>query len=435
MREVLNFVMLLICMMICFQSEAQNKVTQDFSEYTTDADGNRHGVFKTFFDYWHNNVSYVGSYSHGIPVGVHKSYDSPGVIAMETTYQNGKELERKYYDNIKKFGNVIRGISKRELFNSKGDLVGIWQWHADKNQLVQTFGELPGKKGTWSQVYPADVEDRIPTYTEKYVGNDTTYIWYGYRTDKVQLYRKTAPNYLREYDQNGNIVKQNGLDYGDSSSNTHSSGISNYKKDVNDDRTREEWDENEVHYVKEHYPDYGEQRYVYEILYQRGDGILDTYVYYTLTAKDGETIKVENYPEDNKYVLFHNGERILTYYIAGIGSGQPILAHHIMVKGTGKAARYQPFVDMALKIFPREIFRKFDIKYNGQIWAMFDDKGNWVISPGYSNSIVSNESEDFKNIVSQIGLDTIKKNRNSGYVKIGTNKSLFSIQNGFSNMN
>lgn len=433
MRKVLNLIMLLLCMVMCIQLEAQNRVSQSLSEYTTDADGNRHGVYKLFFDYFHDNISYIGNYSHGIPVGVHKSYERPGVIQMETTYQNGKEIERKYYGNIKKYGNVVRGVYLRELFNSKGDVIGIWRWHADKNQLVQTLGELANKNGIWSQVYPADVEDRIPNYTEKYVGNDTTYIWYGYSTNKVQLYRKTAPNYLREYDQDGMIVKQEGLDFGHSSENDMlPSGISNYKKDVNIDRTREEWDENDVHYVKEYYPEHGE--YEYEILYKRdNNGGLGTNVYYILTAKDGETIKVEYYP-GNKHVLYHNGERILTYYIAGIRHN-PILSHRIMVRGIGKAARYQPFVDMALKIFPREVFRKFNIEYNGQIWAMFNDNGDWVISPGYNNNLVSMEDEKFKDIVSQIGLATIKRNLNCGYIKVGTDKSMFSIVSGFSQIN
>lgn len=426
MRKVLSPFMLLLCMMMCFQLTAQRRVSHSLYEYSTDGDGNRHGVYKMFFDEQHRNVCYVGSYSHGIPIGIHKSYASPGVIGFETTYQNGKELERKYYGEIKKFGNVVRGIYRREVFNNKGELIGIWNWYSDKSKLIQTHGELANAKGTWSQVYPSDVESRIPVYTEKYVGNDTTYIWYGYSTDKVQLYRKTAKNYIREYDQDGNIVKQEGIDYGCTS--MMNAGKTNYKMDVNEDRTREEWDENGVHYVKEHYPQFREYEYEKLDKYDKKGVYGAVNIYYSLTAEDGESIKVESYP--GKYKLYHNGEHILTYYIAGIGS-RTILSYNNMVGHFGNAAAYQPFVEMALEIFPRDIFRRFDIKFNGQIWAMFDNKGNWVISPGYSDVVVSNESDDLKEAVSQIGLETIKKNNHYGYIKIGTNKNKFSIQSGF----
>lgn len=275
------------------QSEAQNKVVDGVLEYTTDADGNRHGLYQMYFEFSRRNVSYSGNFEHGLKVGLHKCYDRPGVLSSETVYRKGKEVEHKYYGNIVKFGNSVRGVYEHVIYKDNGVTVK-YEWHEDKNKLVQVCGELPNGKGEWSQIFPKDVEDRIPLYTEKYFDNDTTYVWFGYSTDKKQLSRKFADGYLREYDQDGNIIQQHGSDVG-IGADTETRGKTNYKKNVNADRTLEEWDEDGIHYAKSFYPDLG--KYSEERL-DKGKDYPDIVRIYTLrTAKDGESACIKQSSE------------------------------------------------------------------------------------------------------------------------------------------
>lgn len=195
------------------------------------------------------------------------------MIAIEITYSsNGKEQERKYYDKIKKLGNYVRGLRCRELFNNNGDMIGKWEWDNDAGKMIQVRGELADGKGLWSQVMPKEREDRTPLYTEWYFNNDTTYTWYGYKDNKLSLQSKSAPNYLRRYDENGNITEQYGNDFGVSSAVAN--GKINYVKTVDADKTTEEWDEDGTHYSKGIYPDFGINSYKYESLEKKGPHVI-----------------------------------------------------------------------------------------------------------------------------------------------------------------
>ncbi len=433
---------ILLSVVVTTPSSAQRRVSQGLFEYTTDADGNRHGLYRMFFDYKHRNVSYSGNYVHGIPEGIHKSYDSPGVIGSEVTYRKGKEVEHKYYGPIVKYGNTVRGVYNHEIYRPNGVTIK-YEWRKDKNKLVQVMGELPNGKGSWSQIYPEDIEDRIAIYTERYFGNDTTYRWYGYSTDKKQLYRKEAKGYVREYSEDGTVIQQIGDDYG-ATRDASTGSRTNYKKDVNIDRTLEEWDEDGKHYSKYFYPE--KAYYAEESLY-KGDNSSNQKLVYTLrTAEDGENARLEYFPDDSnlhKYVLYHNGEKILTYYVCNtldrfVGSGTnigsqavPIFSQYSMVNGSesGLNNYLKSAVVVVREAFPAEVFKKFDFNWTGDIVAMFDNAGNWVVSPYLSQIPKKPADEDFKNLMQEVEKfkDLYADSRQRyGYAKLGDTKYLFS---------
>lgn len=422
MKKARVIVLLAVLTGACINGQAQKKVSYDKYEYEVDAEGNRHGLYQVFCELWHENVAYTGTYSHGIPTGVHKRYDSPGVIGSETTYRNGKEAEHKYYGNVKKNGVVVRGVTEHAIYKDNGAVIKS-AWSNADNKMRPKSGELTGSKGTWTQIYPDEIEMGVPLYYEKYFDNDTTWSWYGYAADKKQLYQKSAPNYRRVWDEEGNLLISEGFESG-GSQGIDGSGKENYMVNVNADRKQEEWDENGLHYIKETYPDLG--GFSHEELNVKDTSGDERTIYIVRQTPDGETLKIEFCPEEecSKYIrkkkMYLDGELFLTLYTQEWGLNdrdyKPLFSQYYIINGSqpSSVSRTYKMKDAIKKIadvFPKDVFAKFNIGISGEIMALKDGNDNRLISPyvaEYNNKGVLTdylpEDEEFVELLMEANL-------------------------------
>lgn len=140
--------------------------------------------------------------------------------------------------------------------------------------------------------------------------------------------------------------------------------------------------------------------------------------------------------------MYHHGEKVLTFYvleglnrIAGTNA-KPVFSQYNMIKKPDYRLNdaLKSVILKQKEIFPASVFERFDFKFSGDIMAMIDNSGNWLVSPYLSKVPNKPEDEDFLNIMKEV--DSIKKSQQNstslyGYSKIGDNKYVFSLTAGF----
>lgn len=191
-------VLLLIC--ISFH----NGIAQEINQ--TDSEGERHGVWKKFYD--NNRIRYEGEFEHGREVGVFKFYsaaqsDTPLVVK---TYS-------KETDSI-----AVQFFTEKGVLESEGKMIGkerIGKWlyyHKDGKQvMIEEHYKNNMLNGTYKIFYPNGKLTKIAHYKDDVLdGNSKKYAQDGVLIEDLNYKNGVLNGPAAFYETNGNI-KQKGV--------------------------------------------------------------------------------------------------------------------------------------------------------------------------------------------------------------------------------
>lgn len=204
--------MSIFCMLIISFAMAQVKTEKwpngrIAKQYSLDKNGNYNGSYKEWT--YGGKMIMQCNYLHGDLHGNYVEYLGNGTHGEESVYYKGvKTSHKKYrYFDAKRYLMYSATWDKDGILLTEGkreysDYSGLGEW-------FDNAGLLPNGKGKWEAYGYGLIEDA--DYTEKYVGNDTIYVWYG--KAKKQFRGKIIENnngyksYVLEYDKDGTLLK------------------------------------------------------------------------------------------------------------------------------------------------------------------------------------------------------------------------------------
>lgn len=183
---------------------AQVKTTKHWNgviakQWSVDTDGNYNGAYA---EWTQRGVIIVKSnYLHGELHGNYVSYFDNGVPSEESTYYKGTLTSQKKYRYFGAKRYLMRsatwlkdGTLLTEGMRLYNDYTGLGDW-------IDTAGKLPN--GYWS----LSGYTESANYTEKYNGNDTTYVWFDKTKKQFKGKGIDGKGYFVVYDKDGTLLR------------------------------------------------------------------------------------------------------------------------------------------------------------------------------------------------------------------------------------